>query len=84
MPKTSGSSYGQAWVKFSRKCPGQVLVKLRSSAGQVRVWFGCDVLTQECRGQGQSGAPEADSRPMSEADHGGTHSSVLDTASSGD
>ena len=91
-----GSNYGQVRAKFAWKCPGQVTfrcgsssrgnvrVKLRSGASQVRVWLGCDVLTQGCRGQGQSGAPEADSRPRSKAGHGGTHSTVLDTASSGD
>ena len=77
-----GSSAGQVTVRCGSGSRGNDRVKLRSSAGQVRVW--CDVLTQGCRGQGQSGAPEADSRPMSKADHGGTHSSVFDMASSGD
>ena len=73
--KTSGSSAGQVRVRS----PGKVRVGFAPKHGSSR-----DVLTQGCRGQGQSGAPEADSRSMSKADHGGTHSSVLDTASSGD
>ena len=79
-----GSSSGQVRVKTSGSSAGQVCVNTSgSSSGQVRVMLN-DVLIQGCRSQGQSGAPEADSRPMTKADHGRTHSSVFDAASSGD
>ena len=89
-----GSITSQVRVKFALKCAGQVHVKCGSSSrqtvGQVRClgWVkspghGKASFTRGCRGQGQSGAPAVDSRPMSKANHGSTHSSVIDAASSG-
>ena len=47
------------------------------------LWLGCIRPHLGMSGWGQSGAPEADSQPMSNAGHGDTHSSAFKAASPG-